>query len=137
MASKEMERVNTMLGVEHPFRIGDSIIDLYPVKLRDWEKFSETLAALELETLYQVYSYKDAIDKFIECIKIVGRRADVPDCLYDIDDKQYEELRRIIIEQNNLDFDFLKRKQQELAKSIVGHSDSKNNPALGSQFPRG
>ena len=67
MASKEMERVNTMLGVEHPFRIGDSIIDLYPVKLRDWEKFSETLAALELETLYQVYSYKDAIDKFIEC----------------------------------------------------------------------
>lgn len=137
MSSKEMERVNTMLGVEHPYRIGDSIIDLYPVKLRDWEKFSETLAALELETLYQVYSYKDAIDKFIECIKIAGRREDVPDCLYEIDEKQYEEIRQIIIDQNNLDFDFLKKKQQELAKSIVGHGDSKNNPALGSQFLKG
>jgi tryptophan 2,3-dioxygenase len=113
--TQEMENVSKFLGKPTDFRVLDKIIDLYPVKLRNWPEFSEVLFVLKLESLQEIYQYIDAPQALEKVFKIVTRMDLLHDLYYDMTEADYQTFREKVINQNGLNFD----------KDVKG-KDSKN-----------
>ena len=99
------------LGSSYPMRIKDWVVDLKPVVLDDWIDFGKVVMIFDEETLHAIHRYKDARDLLIRALKIVTKtKAEdpLPEAFHQMDQYIYSEVRKIIIDQNGLDFSYLK-----------------------------
>lgn len=101
-----------------PLRIGDKVADIHPIRLRDWPEFAPVLFALEMENLHEVHSFIDGPGALFTALKLLCRKEELPDTFDDMTQSEYHSLREIIIKQNELDFDKLHKKIEEIDKAV-------------------
>lgn len=105
-----MAKQDSLLGVAYPFRIADRVAELRPILVKDWSRFAKVVWVLDMPRLQEIYAYTDAPKALDEVIKIVTRDEIIPPMFDDMDQKAYMDFKRIVTEQNDLDFEFLKKK---------------------------
>lgn len=107
---------NKLLGQPFPLRIGDRVSDLQPIRVIDWPRFARVSWVFDIPRLQEIYAYKDAYESLDEALKVITRQEAVPECYADMTQKHYAELRNIVTQQNDLDFEFLHQKMDKEAK---------------------
>jgi hypothetical protein len=105
-----MSKQDSLLGVAYPFRITDRVAELRPILVKDWARFAKVVWVLDMPRLQEIFHYTDAPKALDEVIRVAIRDEVIPPMFDDMDQKAYNDLRRIIIEQNDLDFEFMRNK---------------------------
>ncbi len=104
-----MDEDKSILGIAMPFQIGEHKIDLYPIRLKDWVNFRECVFVLMFDSLHKIYQYNDLPEALNDCIKIVTRQDEVPKMFEDMTERDYKRFRDIVIQQNDLNFEDLRK----------------------------
>ena len=92
-----------------PFRIGYKVIDLVPIRLRDWPEASKLIFTLRFDSLADL-AYLQSTDSLVKLIKVAARHEEIEDetvfdMLNDMTDKDYKILKRIMTQQNDIDME--------------------------------
>lgn len=120
-----------ILGLSMPFKVGTRVVEIHPVLLKDWKTFSKTVGVFEMRTLYELFSYSDAPGIFEKGLKIVCRLNEddpLPELFNEMTQADYERLRAMIIEQNDLNFEEMQevvKKKEKRAEELISSLVSK------------
>lgn len=100
------QMVATDTGVA--FRVGNRVIDLYPIRLRDWPEASKLIYILRFTSLADI-AYLQSFDSLKQLFKVAARLDDVNDerlnLLNDMTDKEYKIARSVMTQQNDIDME--------------------------------
>jgi hypothetical protein len=111
-----MSEFDKMVGVVLPFQIGTRRKEICPVKLKDWPAFGKCVSIFDLEALQDIHRYADGPETLIQALKIVTNCGmdDPLDPLFDdMTQADYKKLREMIICQNELDFEYLHKVEEQ------------------------
>ncbi len=114
-----MGDTSSALGNCAAFRVGNKVVDIYPVRLKDWPEFVPALFAFEMENLHEIHYFSDLAEAFFSGLRIVTRTSSeqaLSDIFDDIEQSHYSELRKLIIQQNDLNFERLREKINNISK---------------------
>ena len=117
-----MDEIGKSLGAPVALRLADRVIDVYPVRLKDWPDFAPVLFALEMENLHEVHFFGDGPIAFHKALQIVLRLEEIPEIVIEITQAEFKRLRDLVIQQNELDFTRLHKK----VEAYSGKGDPKN-----------
>lgn len=116
------QTVATDTGV--PLRVGNRVIDLYPIRLRDWPEASKLIYILRFPSLADI-AYLQSFETLKNMFKVAARLDDVNDerlgLLEDLTDKEYKVARSIMTKQNDIDMERVMKDVSRLTgrKNIV------------------
>ncbi len=114
-----MSEGQKILGITMPIVVAGRKIDIYPVRLKDWGEFGKHVRVIELESLQEIYFYSDAPTSLDHVLRIVTRtppEEETPSMFGDMTQLEYKKLREIVMEQNELDFSYLDKIQENKSK---------------------
>lgn len=100
------QTVATDTGV--PFRVGNRVLDLYPIRLRDWPTASKLIYLLRFTSLADI-AYLQSFDTLKNLFRVAARIENIDDdrlsLLEDMTDKEYKIARSVMTKQNDIDMD--------------------------------
>ena len=109
----EEKTLETVISKGTEWRIGNTVIDLHPIRLKDWPDASKLMYLLSFESLADI-AYIAGIEGLKTLIDIVARASELPEgkrdhftVLDDITDSDFKWLRQIISAQNDINMDRL------------------------------
>lgn len=103
--------VDAAVGKGAEWRIKNTVIDLYPIRLKDWPDASKLLYLLSFDSLADI-AYTGSTDSLVTLIHIAARYDEQEsktqfDALADLVDWDYKGFRNIISSQNDIDMERL------------------------------
>lgn len=107
------------VGKSVEFRIGNTVIDLYPIMIRDWTETSKLMYILNFESLADI-AYVGALDSLKQLIMIAARSGEISNTdhfsvLELMTNEDYKWLRNILSAQNDIDMDRLLDKVSKIS----------------------
>lgn len=105
--------MNKILGVMMMFKLGERAVEIWPVRLKDWSEFSLCVNLFRWDRLHKIFTYPDASEVLAIAFKILTRGAEHEDLLNNMTQLDYSNLRQLIIDQNDLNFDELFGKDKD------------------------
>lgn len=100
------QSVATDTGVA--FRVGNRVLDLYPIRLRDWPAASKLIYILRFTSLADI-AYLQSFDTLKNMFRVAARIDDINDerlaLLEEMTDKEYKIARSVMTKQNDIDMD--------------------------------
>mgnify|MGYP000592364899 CR=1 FL=1 len=125
MAEKSLEN---SLARPRALRIGNAVVDIYPIRIKDWPEASKVIYILDFESLADI-AYLQGIDSLRTLALIAARseeseRTDLVELIDSITNDEYRELRATLMEQNDID---MERLHSKLAK-LTGNQKNAQTP---------
>lgn len=103
--------VAAAVGKGDEWRIKNTVIDLYPIRLKDWPDASKLLFLLNFDSLADI-AYTQSTDALVALIHIAARYEELEtktqfEAIQDMTDTDYKWLRNLLSAQNDIDMDRL------------------------------
>lgn len=125
--------VDAAVGKGAEWRIKSTVIDLYPIRLKDWPDASKLLYLLNFDSLADI-AYMGLTDSLVTLLHIAARYDELEskdqfEVLQDMTDADYKWARNLLSAQNDIDMDRLMEKISKIS------GDRKNAVAPSSPSP--
>lgn len=111
--------IENATGGSQELRIGNIVIDLYPIRLRDWIEASKLLYILNWDSLADV-AYVGGLDILKDLVRVAARASEKSDnsnleALESMTDKDFKWLKQIMSAQNDIDMERLLDKVSKIS----------------------
>ena len=105
------DQIGKAVGASESLRIGNTVIDIYPIRLEDWPDASTLMYLLHFESLSDI-GYVKKTEELEDLIRIAARAKELPNTehlaiIKKLIDPEYKVLLKIMKSQNDIDMDRL------------------------------